>query len=1355
MHINKIMTSSFLQLVIVAGVFAKPDTKCGTQEALELFRQGLKLPRPASGPKYVYSTHFIVHFDTTGSNATTRAYAESTSKYAEYSWSKQCDTLIWAEPPPDGSGPDNRYDIYISNLPGYLGVTHSEYLYSNPYPNGATSYIEVDNNITPWGLLQVTVAHEFNHASQLRYSYLEGVWFMENCATWMEDVCYDNVNDYINYLLYSTPNPLDNPHLSITTTTELYEYAGCLWPMLLHEGFNIACPRQAWERMGTISGENTLSGIDYALSNYYGSNLAGALKKYGIWRYFTGTRSDPTYHFSESNLLPTATLLATHSSYPASGNQGSYPPSGPGGTDLIRFNPGSGALNISFDGQDGYNWSAHVIGYRVPAQSIEQEITLNAQGYGTTTLSWTGNSHIALVPIVTHWSGSANNLNFTYSANQQALIDVGLTQILAPTGTIDSGTIVNPQARVKNYGTNPASFSTIFRIGSFYTNTQNVNNLNPGDSISVNFSSCTLRLRGPHTTRCTTALTGDQNPTNDALNSSVTVRVIDVACIAILSPTGTIDSGTFVTPITQLKNNGTQSATCSLTFRIGTFYTNTRTKTLGAGITDTAGFLPWLANQIGNHTTRCTIALTSDMVPANNMDTGSVTVQVGVIPDVGVTQIIAPTNTVDSGTTITPQTMVKNFGNTPQTFPVTFQIGTFYTNTQSVNNLLPGESTLVSFNDWGASLRGNFTTRCTTALTGDINPANNLLTGSVTVHVQDVGVTGIIVPIGTIDSGEIVIPQAKVKNFGTTTASFSVLFRVGAFYTDTQPVTNLLAGDSLILNFDPCTLSLVGSQVTICTTAFAQDLNPNNDSKEGSIIVFTTDVGVVRIISPTGTVGAGTVITPSAAIANFGIHPETFPVYFRILTNTDTVYYDDTIITVEPRNDSVITFAQWNSLPGSYRALVKTILANDQIPENDNMTNNFLVSEIGWQRLADVPATPSGKYPKNGSCITGLGDKVYLLKANNTSDFYCYQPNFWTQLTSLPLGSKETGNGKNPKKGAAITSYNDKVYVLRGNNTSGFWEYSTTGWRPLENIPTGAKKPKGGSGLTYVNKGDTGCIFAMKGSKTAEFYLYYIDDHRWQQVTSPPTGASGKIGYKTGSCLTYDGDSFVYVLKGNYGDFFRYNVLNNTWNELRRYDPAVFLNRENRKKKVKDGAGLVYLNGSIYLMKGGNTCEIWKYNITGNTWVQMNPANIWDIPNPTGKKVKSGGSLCVLNNTFYALKGNNTPEFYQHLAPATDFVPRLTSEGVISNKLDNNWVISLIPNPAQNIVNVNFNLPNPEIVLFQLFDIGGSVIKSYPLKPFYGKNSIRLDVRNLPSGVYILNFRIGRTKLTKKLILQR
>jgi hypothetical protein len=1366
MKINNKVLIVFLQLVLVAGVIAKSDTKCGTITSLEPFRLGVKLLRPSSGPKYVYSTHFIIHFDTTGSGSCTRAYAESTSKYAEYSWAKEVDTLEWAAPPPDGSnGGDSRYDIYITNIP-YLGVTIGESWYSDPYPDGATSYIEVDNSITPFpGELQVTVAHEFNHACQFRYSAVEDNFWYENCATWMEDICYDNVNDYVNYLLYSTPNPLDSTYLPITTETNLYWYAGGLWPMFLQEYFGDSCPRKGWERMGTVSGSNTLSGIDYALSNYFSSDLTNALKKYGVWRYFTGTRADITYHFSESNLWPTASLLATHNSYPASGNQGTRPPSGPGGTDFIRFNPGSGVLNITFDGQNGYDWGTFAIGYRVPLQSVEQEISLNANDSGSTFMSWAGNSHIALIPVVTFWSGSANNLSFTYNAEEQSLVDVGVTGILAPNGTIDSGTVVTPQARVKNFGTSSATFPVTFQIGTFYSDTQNVNNLAGGDSFLVNFSDWTVLQRGAQTTRCTTALTSDLNPSNDTMSGSVLVQVRDVACLTILAPTGTIDSGATVTPVAQVKNNGTQSATFSLTFRIGTFYTDTRSKTLNAGITDTTGFSPWQANQIGTYSTRCTTALSGDLVPGNNAVSDSVRVQFGVIADVGVTQILAPINTVDSGTVITPQAMVKNFGNTQQSFPVLFRIGTFYSDGQNVTNLNIGDSILVTFSPWQAMPRGRYPVKCTTALAGDINPTNNALSDSVLVQVSDVGVTRIIAPFGALDSGTVVVPQTRIKNFGTTIVSFPVNFQVGSFYTNLQNIPTLNPSESTLVNFAPCTLAQAGIQPTWCTTGLNNDQNSSNDTLSGSVTVFTRDVGVVQILAPTGTIGPGSAVLPSAKVANFGVYTENFLIYFRIIS-TDTVYYDSTIVTIEPDRDSSIDFTVWNAIPGSYKAFVRTILAGDQIPENDTASNRFFVSEVGWQPMVNGPSAPSGKNPKNGTCITGLNGKIYLLKSNNTSDFYSYTTSpsvgFWTTLDAIPLGTKETGDGRNPKKGAALTAFNDAIYALRGNNKPGFWSYqesSSPKWQKLTNIPTGAKNPKGGSGIVYVNKTGSDYIFAIKGSKTSEFYLYDITGNTWQPVASPGLGLSGRPGYKDGSCLAYDGDSLVYVIKGNYGDFFEYNVIRNTWTELRRLDPAGYRNRDGKKKKVKDGAGLVFLNGAVYLLKSGSTLEFWKYDIGVNNWFQMNPANIWDIPIGGGKKVKSGGALCVMDNCFYALKGNNTAEFYKHTQPADEItsVTNPTTSGTQAQKsvLNTDFKLSIVPNPTTNITTVKYELPVAGSVSIRLYNCYGALVKSYTNSNPTLNGILRVDLKTLSSGIYILGFSSGSRTVTKKLVVKK
>ncbi len=639
-------------------------------------------------------------------------------------------------------------------------------------------------------------------------------------------------------------------------------------------------------------------------------------------------------------------------------------------------------------------------------------------------------------------------------------------------------------------------------------------------------------------------------------------------------------------------------------------------------------------------------------------------------------------------------------------------------------------------------------------------------TANVLTVYSDVGVTQIVVPSGTIDSTGPIIPQARIRNYGASFVTCNVTLKIGNLYIQSRSKT-LEAGIEDTVNF-PAWTPIQGTYQTRCSTYFLGDINPNNDTLSDSVFVMVrvNDVGVVSINSPVGNINSGTSIIPAARIANYGINSETFMIYCHIITGTDTIYYDDTLVTVEADNDPLIYFATWISISGSYQTLVRTILSGDQNPLNDTASNNFTVSEPYWQRLADVPVAPSGKTPKNGTCIASLNGKIYLLKANKTSDFYSFTPNTstgtWTTLTAIPLGSKENGDGKDPKKGAAITGFDDKIYVLRGNKTSGFWCYNTegsAGWQKLKNIPTGAKNPKDGSGLVYVNKAGEDCIFAMKGSKTTEFYLYFINDDNWQPVTSPSTGASGKIGYKKGSCLAYDGDSLVYVLKGYYGDFFRYNVLTNTWTELKRYDYKTFLNREGKKKKVKDGSGLVYFDGAVYLLKGGKTNEFWKYDIGADNWEQMNPADIWDIPIGGGREVKSGGALCMLDNFFYAVKGNKTCEFYRHGPPVSTLTIKshsTNSEGLMENKSSRDkYRLMITPNPSNNVTIVKYNLPFSRPVSIKLYSVNGELIKSFLLSNTTNNGIITIDAKLLPSGVYILRLESGNIKVARKIVLEK
>jgi hypothetical protein len=425
----------------------------------------------------------------------------------------------------------------------------------------------------------------------------------------------------------------------------------------------------------------------------------------------------------------------------------------------------------------------------------------------------------------------------------------------------------------------------------------------------------------------------------------------------------------------------------------------------------------------------------------------------------------------------------------------------------------------------------------------------------------------------------------------------------------------------------------------------------------------------------------------------------------------------------------------------------------------------FTTAEPTWIAMANIPSGSSGKRPKSGTVMSGLDGKIYLLKASNTQDFHIYTPDAglgtWTSDT-MPLGNKENGDGKKPKNGAAMTAHNSAIYVLRGNNTLGFWQYVTigesTGWHKLTNIPEGNKRPKDAAGLVAVAKSGNDYIFALKGSKTNEFYLFDIAANTWTPIAHPPTGASRKTGYKKGSCLTYDGNEFTYVLKGKYGDFFKYKVENDSWFELRPYDYRVFTNRNGKKKKIKDGAGLVYYNDAIYLLKGGNTNEFWKYEIANDTWIQLD--SFWDIPKGGGKKVKAGGCLTLLGSDFYVAKGANTDEFYKHTPPTTALAlmpnPTKETDGIMGKRvLISEFKFLITPNPAKNVFAIRYNLPVTRAVSFKLYNVCGAMVKSCDNLLPTKDGVLLIDTKTLASGVYILRFDSDEIKVTRKLVVEK
>jgi hypothetical protein len=103
--------------------------------------------------------------------------------------------------------------------------------------------------------------------------------------------------------------------------------------------------------------------------------------------------------------------------------------------------------------------------------------------------------------------------------------------------------------------------------------------------------------------------------------------------------------------------------------------------------------------------------------------------------DASVSVVMIP-GLIPAGNSVTPGTIVKNLGSQTITFDVSFEImqasTPIYTAVQSVTNLPPMESLTLSFDSWVA-IAGSYTAQVTTNLTGDENPANDILTKNVEV----------------------------------------------------------------------------------------------------------------------------------------------------------------------------------------------------------------------------------------------------------------------------------------------------------------------------------------------------------------------------------------------------------------------------------------------------------------------------------------------------------------------------------------------------------------------------------------------------------------------------------------------
>jgi len=310
--------------------------KCGLQnftgalDAWDKFTEEQKLEvqtllTPGAMQKERIIGRFHIYYDTAGYNepamldqnyqaiaGTAEVFIDSVGKSFNDVWNYEIGVLGYDAPP---LADDSTYHVTVRDLgPALYGQTIPDPtpIYSGSPPRYRAS-IEIDNDFKslPWissrGIpgLKVTAAHEFHHVIQLgSYGYWgeSDIYFYEVTSTWMEDVVYTDVNDYLQYLSNDPDrtSQFSQPEIRFTRLNGSIEYSRSIWGKFIEKRYSRELMRRTWEFIRQYS---PVPAMDHALSES-GSSFREAFGEYAYWNLNTGPASDTGRFYSEGLNYP-------------------------------------------------------------------------------------------------------------------------------------------------------------------------------------------------------------------------------------------------------------------------------------------------------------------------------------------------------------------------------------------------------------------------------------------------------------------------------------------------------------------------------------------------------------------------------------------------------------------------------------------------------------------------------------------------------------------------------------------------------------------------------------------------------------------------------------------------------------------------------------------------------------------------------------------------------------------------------------------------------------------------------------------------------------------------------------------
>ncbi|MBU8932375.1 MAG: hypothetical protein KOO62_00060 [candidate division Zixibacteria bacterium] len=417
------------------------------------------------------SGFFWMHYDTIGTDSVPPAdndfsgvpdFVEWCAAYCDSTYDMHVD-LGYLLPPSDGTlGGDSLYDVYFEET-GLYGYAMPEGNGPEPW-NDFYSYMVLNNDFldpnfpanndpegNQAGAAKVTCAHEFHHACQYAYDASEPSWIKECDAVYFEDIVFDAVDDNYQYLASFFAEPeksiLDNGN---------HAYGSFVWPMFLAEMFDTSLMVAMWE--GAIW-DDAFVALSDTLEGRYGWTIDSAFTEFTTWNFMTATRDDGL-HYEEGSQYPAVNFARSHISYPVLLQTSPRNPVGYGSC-YVELLPGSstGILDISFNGDDGREWSTVVVKSSAEnVHDIERIVLDPVSKHGTIEIPLF-ETYTRVVLIGANLSEYSEGAFFSYSASIRQPYEV-VSEILTTDSAVYSGDTREFEYRI----TNPSTVNDFYGV---------------------------------------------------------------------------------------------------------------------------------------------------------------------------------------------------------------------------------------------------------------------------------------------------------------------------------------------------------------------------------------------------------------------------------------------------------------------------------------------------------------------------------------------------------------------------------------------------------------------------------------------------------------------------------------------------------------------------------------------------------------------------------------------------------------------------------------------------------------------------------------------------------------------------